>query len=153
MKTNSRSKGMVPLINLGNREWWAVSFMSWLLYPDVKSSQQPLNRKLGGSRAGLDVLEKTKIFFPRPGSKPSVIQPTNRGNNTIYTCITLSIASMFSFQLIYNNELPNNVSVLWKVLAHQWMVLSAQKLFSKKSACNHHLCPAWQNKLRNVCIS
>jgi len=72
---------------------------------------------------------RRKIFCPHPGIKPSIIQPTKRGNKTIYICVTLSIASMFSCQLIYDNELPNNMSMIWKVLAHQWMVLSAQKLF------------------------
>ena len=144
---------MVPLINLGNRQRWVVSFMSSLLYPHVNRSQQPLNRKLGGPRAGLDVLETTKFFCPRPGIKPSVIQPTNRGNKTIYISITLSTASAFRFQVFYDNELPNNKSMIWKGLAHQWMVLSAQKLFSKKSACNHHLCPDYQNKSGNVWIS
>jgi len=84
MKANSGSKGMVPLIYHSNTVM--VSFMSQLLYPDVKTSQQPL----GGSRAGLDVSEKTKIFCPLPGIKPSIIQPTNRVNKTIYICITLS---------------------------------------------------------------
>jgi len=35
-----------------------------------------LNRRLGGSRAGLDILEKGKSL-PLPGFKPQIIQPVD----------------------------------------------------------------------------
>jgi len=38
-----------------------VSFMPWSLYPQGKSPWYPLDRRLGGPRAILDVVVKEKI--------------------------------------------------------------------------------------------
>jgi hypothetical protein len=45
---------------------WAVSFTLLLLYPRKKRPRYPLDRRLGGPRAGLDDVEKRK-FLTLPG--------------------------------------------------------------------------------------
>jgi hypothetical protein len=41
-----------------------VSFTLWPLYSQGKSPWYPLNRRLGGPRAGVDAMEKRKIPSP-----------------------------------------------------------------------------------------
>jgi hypothetical protein len=50
-----------------------VSFTTRLLYPHVKSSFYPLDRRLGGrSRAVVDAVVKRKILTRFPGVKAAV---------------------------------------------------------------------------------
>jgi len=38
------------ILNLGPRWRWGVTFMPWPLHPHIKSTQYPLNRRLGGPK-------------------------------------------------------------------------------------------------------
>lgn len=69
---------MPPHINVGVRQQRVVSLMSWLLNPGVKRSLQTEQEAGWASRAGLDVLEKTKIFCPSQQLNPLIIQPNQR---------------------------------------------------------------------------
>jgi hypothetical protein len=76
MKTYWESGGTAPhILNLGTRWRWVVSFTPRPLYPQGKSPQYPLDRRLGGlqSRSGRGVKEKNSQSLPvleRP-----IIQP------------------------------------------------------------------------------
>jgi hypothetical protein len=61
MKTYWESGSIAShILNLGTRWRWVVSFMPWILYPQGKSPQSPLNRRLGGlqSQSGCSGKEK-----------------------------------------------------------------------------------------------
>jgi hypothetical protein len=52
-----------------------VSFMPRLLYTKGKSPWYPLDRRLGGSRASLDVVVRRKIPSPYRDSNPQSSSP------------------------------------------------------------------------------
>jgi hypothetical protein len=49
-EARSQTGGMAVLINLSTGWGWVANFTSWLLYPQVKSTQFPLKWGLGGSQ-------------------------------------------------------------------------------------------------------
>jgi hypothetical protein len=51
--------------------------MLWPFYLQGKRSQYPVSRRLGGHRAGLDILDKRKILVPA-GNHIPVIQAVAR---------------------------------------------------------------------------
>jgi len=66
------SESIAPhILNLGTRWRWVVIFMPQPLYPWGKSPWYPLDRKLGGLGASLDMVVERKIpSLPLLGIKP-----------------------------------------------------------------------------------
>jgi hypothetical protein len=65
VKTYTGSWGTVPLIlNIGTGWMWVFNFYLQHLYSGGKNTQYPLNRRLGGPRAGLDISEERKNLTP-----------------------------------------------------------------------------------------
>jgi len=62
MKTYWGGGDTVPyVLDLGTRSRWVVSFMPWPLYPQGKSPQYPLNRRLGRSQRWWNYKDRTFI--------------------------------------------------------------------------------------------
>jgi hypothetical protein len=60
MKTYLGSGGIAPrILNLDTRWRWVVSIVPWPLHPR-RETLYPLDRRLGGPRAGFDAMAKTK---------------------------------------------------------------------------------------------
>jgi hypothetical protein len=64
-----------PILDLGTRWRWVVSFTPRPLYPQGKSPCHPLDRKLGGSQSRSGHSDEKKNSQPLPGLKPPIIQP------------------------------------------------------------------------------
>jgi len=57
--------GIAPhMLNLGTRWRWVVTFIPWQLYPHGKSSQYPLNGRLGGPQRVWMHWQREKIPVP-----------------------------------------------------------------------------------------
>jgi len=87
MKTYWRNGSIIPrILYLGTRWRWMVSITPRLLYPQGKSLQYPVDRRLGGpqSRSGRGVEEKNSEPLPgfesRSSDCPSRSQSLHRRN-------------------------------------------------------------------------
>jgi hypothetical protein len=67
MKTYWGNGGIAPrILNLATRLRWVVSFVLRPLYPRGRSLHYPLDRRLGGPKAGLNAVTKRKNLYHCP---------------------------------------------------------------------------------------
>jgi hypothetical protein len=164
MNTYWESGGIIPrILDLDTRWRWVVSFTPRPFYPQGKSPQYPVHRKLGGGpRVGLDTAVKRKVPSLRLGSNPrtpivqpvaqslhrlsyddSSIEPDLRHFNSFH------ISTAYFSQIHFNIILPP-ILLQRKSITLHWVrcYFPFVKFSSQRSVSNVGFRPFW-----DVCLS
>jgi hypothetical protein len=108
------------ILALGTRWRWVVSFMLLLLYPQGKSSWNPLDRRLDGPQNRSGCCEEKKISCPwqelnpgHPTHSPMLYQLSYLGSSPV--CLKIHTSAPISLSWGWFKKYPHSCSCLQKV--------------------------------------
>jgi hypothetical protein len=120
MKAYWRSEGIAPhILDLGTRWRWVVTFTSWPLYPQEKSSWYPLDRRLGGPQS--------QTWW---GEKYSALTGIQAPNHPAHSPVLCHWALPAHVYIYYAFKFQNNISKICF-----WHDMHIHYRDSLKSAC------------------